>query len=76
MKDKPCSVASFSAYLQGFDLRRHARQMSDARCHPEISPASVFLHRAVGCQILNSPVKPFLAIEWLRAKEGCAFGHT
>ncbi len=44
MKDRACSLLSFSAYAnRGFDLRRQARQMSDARTHPEISPASVFL---------------------------------
>ena len=44
MKDRTCSLLSFSTYLnKGFDLRRHARQMSDARTDPEISPASVFL---------------------------------
>lgn len=29
-----------------------------------------YYHRAVGCQILSSEVKPFLAIEWLRPGEG------
>ena len=29
-----------------------------------------YYHRAVGCQIINSPVKPFLAIEWLQPGEG------
>ena len=29
-----------------------------------------YYHRAVGCQIVNSPAKPFLAIEWLQPKEG------
>ena len=44
MKDnKTCSLLSFSTFLKTFDLRRHAGQMSDARTHPEISPASVFL---------------------------------
>lgn len=43
MKDKACSLLSFSAYLRGFDLRRHAHQMSDARTGADISPASVFL---------------------------------
>jgi hypothetical protein len=44
MKERTCSLLSFSTYLnKGFDLRRHARQMSDARTHPEISPPSVFL---------------------------------
>ena len=29
-----------------------------------------YYHRAVGCQIIHSPLKPFLAVEWLRPGEG------
>lgn len=29
-----------------------------------------YYHRAVGCQIISSPVKPFLAVEWVRPGEG------
>ncbi|TLN05909.1 hypothetical protein FDZ71_11200, partial [bacterium] len=29
-----------------------------------------YYHRAVGCQIVSSPVKPLLAIEWVRPGEG------
>ncbi len=29
-----------------------------------------YYHRAVGCQIISSPVKSFLAIEWLLPGEG------
>ncbi len=29
-----------------------------------------YYHRAVGCQIISSVVKPFLAIEWVRPGEG------
>jgi hypothetical protein len=29
-----------------------------------------YYHRAVGCQMVHSRVKPFLAIEWLQAGEG------
>jgi hypothetical protein len=29
-----------------------------------------YYHRAVGCQIIHSPVKAFLAIEWLQLGEG------
>ena len=44
MKVRTHTLPSFSAYLnKGFDLRTHARRMRDARTHPEISPASVFL---------------------------------
>lgn len=44
MKESTHSLPSFSAYLnKGFDLRAHARQISDARQDPDISPGSVFL---------------------------------
>src|SRR5688572_12065823 len=44
MKTKTHSLPSFSTWLnKGFQLRSHARQMSDSRTDPEISPASVFL---------------------------------
>jgi hypothetical protein len=44
MKVRTHSLPSFSAYLnKGFDLRSHARQMSDARTDPKISAPSVFL---------------------------------
>jgi Transposase DDE domain len=29
-----------------------------------------YYHRAVGCQVINGPVKTFLALEWLRPGEG------
>lgn len=29
-----------------------------------------YYHRAVGCQIISAPVKPLLAVEWLRPGEG------
>jgi Transposase DDE domain len=29
-----------------------------------------YYHRAVGCQIVSSPVKPFVAFEWLQPNEG------
>jgi len=29
-----------------------------------------YYHRAVGCQIVSSPTKPFLAVEWLQPGEG------
>jgi hypothetical protein len=44
MKDRTHSLSSFSTWLnKRFDLREHARQMSDSRTAPEISPSSVFL---------------------------------
>ena len=35
----------------------------------KIEPTQYY-HRAVGCQMVHSPVKPFLAIEWLQPGEG------
>jgi hypothetical protein len=29
-----------------------------------------YYHRLVGCQVLSSPVKPILALEWVRPNEG------
>jgi hypothetical protein len=29
-----------------------------------------YYHRAVGCQMVHSPIKPFLAVEWLQPGEG------
>ena len=29
-----------------------------------------YYHRAVGCQVVSSPVKPLLGVEWLRPREG------
>jgi hypothetical protein len=29
-----------------------------------------YYHRAVGCQLIHSPMKPFLAMEWLQPGEG------
>lgn len=44
MKEESHSLPSFSAWLnKGFDLRGHARRMTDARTQPEISASSVFL---------------------------------
>jgi hypothetical protein len=31
-----------------------------------------YYHRAVGCQIVSSPVKAFLAVEWLQPGGGCS----
>src|SRR5258708_30296750 len=36
---------------------------------PQVQPTPYY-HRAVGCQMLHSPVKPFLAIEWFQPGEG------
>ena len=29
-----------------------------------------YYHRAVGCQLVGSPIRPFVALEWLRPGEG------
>lgn len=50
MKDRTHSLPSFSTWInKGFALRQHAAQMRDARLHPEISPASVFLTVFYAC---------------------------
>jgi hypothetical protein len=80
MKDRTCSLLSFSTYLKGFDLRRHAGQMSDALTQPEISPASVFLalfhafvFRLPSFQQLNAELShPYLQ-NWIAAER--AFHH-
>jgi len=40
--------------------------------NPEGPPVdrTQYYHRAVGCQIVSSPVKPLLALEWLQPGEG------
>jgi len=75
MKERRCSLPSFSAYLnRGFDLRRHAGQMSDARTDPEISPPSVFLalfhafvFRLPSFQQLDTELAPSYRQHWIGA---------
>jgi hypothetical protein len=43
-------------------------QVSDGQGRP--TEQIQYYHRAVGCQIISSVVKPFLAIEWVRPGEG------
>lgn len=44
MKERTHDLPSFSLWLnKSFDLREHARRMTDARLAPEIAPSSVFL---------------------------------
>ncbi len=76
MKDRSHSLPSFSAYLnKGFDLRGHARQMSDARTDPEISAPSVFLalfhgfvFRLPSFQQLDSELTHSYLQQWIGAE--------
>jgi hypothetical protein len=76
MKERACSLLSFSTYVnKGFDLRHHARQMSDARVGPEISPASVFfalfyafVFRLPSFQALDSELSHSYLQNWIGAE--------
>ena len=59
-------LSSFSRCCENCLQRRVSRQDQAGRKIEEIQ----YYHRAVGCQIVHSPVKPFLALEWLRPGEG------
>jgi len=59
-------LASFSRHCESCLERRVTRKDQAGRKIEETQ----YYHRAVGCQIVHSPVKPFLAIEWLRPGEG------
>lgn len=45
------------------------RRVSSRRGGVQVEQVQYY-HRAVGCQIVNSPVKPFLAMEWLQPGQG------
>ena len=49
-----------------FCLQRHVRVRQAGVKVEQLQ----YYHRAVGCQIVSSPTKPFLAIEWLQPGEG------
>jgi len=49
-------------------LQRRVRTQ-DRQGGPEIERIQYY-HRVVGCQMVHSPVKPFLALEWVRPGEG------
>jgi hypothetical protein len=76
MKDRSHSLSSFSTYLNKvFDLRGHARRMSDARTDPEISAASVFLalfhafvFRLPSFQQLDSELAHSYLRQWIGAE--------
>jgi hypothetical protein len=59
-------LSSYSRCCE-FCLQRRVRSQD-----PEGNPVEQiqYYHRAVGCQIVSAPVKPFLAIEWVRPGEG------
>jgi hypothetical protein len=58
-------LSSFSRSCEHCLERRVSRKDQAGRKIEEIQ----YYHRAVGCQIIHSPVKPFLALEWLRPGE-------
>lgn len=59
-------VSSYSRHCDSC-LQRHVT-FTDREGHSE--ERIQYYHRAVGCQIISSPVKPFLAWEWLQPGEG------
>jgi hypothetical protein len=46
------------------------RRVSGLDAQGQAGESIQYYHRAVGCQLISSPVKPFLAIEWLHPGEG------
>jgi len=58
-------LSSFSRCCEHCLERRVTRKDQAGRKIEEIQ----YYHRAVGCQMVHSPVKPFLAIEWLQPGE-------
>jgi len=59
-------VSSYSRHCDSCLQRRVT--FTDQEGHSE--ERIQYYHRAVGCQIISSPVKPFLAWEWLQPGEG------
>jgi Transposase DDE domain len=59
-------LSSFSRHCECCLERRVTRKDQAGRKIEETQ----YYHRAVGCQIVHSPVKPFLALEWLQPGEG------
>jgi len=78
MKERTHSLPSFSAWLnKGYDLRRQAAGMRDARLDPEISPASVFLalwhafvFRLPSFQQLDNELNHSYLQHWIGAERG------
>ena len=59
-------LSSYSRCCDACLERRVQSKDSDGNAVEQIQ----YYHRAVGCQIVSSPVKPLLAIEWLQPGEG------
>jgi len=59
-------LSSFSRHCENCLERRVTRKDAAGRKVEETQ----YYHRAVGCQMIHSPVKSFLALEWLRPGEG------
>jgi len=59
-------LSSFSRHCESCLERRVTRKDPAGRKIEEIQ----YYHRAVGCQMVHSAIKPFLAIEWLQPGEG------
>jgi hypothetical protein len=59
-------LSSFSRRCESCLQRRVTRKDQAGRKVEQTQ----YYQRAVGCQMVHSPVKPFLAIEWLRPGEG------
>ncbi len=59
-------LSSFSRHCESCLERRVTHKDAAGRKVEETQ----YYHRAVGCQMIHSPVKSFLALEWLRPGEG------
>jgi hypothetical protein len=59
-------LSSFSRHCESCLERRVTRKDQAGRKIEETQ----YYHRAVGCQMVHSAIKPFLAIEWLQPGEG------
>jgi len=61
-------IEVLSSYSRCCEFCRQRRVTTNEDGHPV--ERIQYYHRAVGCQIVSSPVKPLLAVEWLRPGEG------
>ena len=62
-------VEVLSSYSRCCDSCLERRVTLRDSAHRKIERTQYY-HRAVACQVIHSPVKPFLAIEWLQPGEG------
>jgi hypothetical protein len=62
-------IEVLSSYSRHCDscLQRRVKRRGPGGTMEELTQ---YYHRAVGCQIIHSEVKPFLAVEWLQPGEG------